>query len=231
MNRITTMAAPLALAMTCACDSARAQNIFFDAFSGDQLRPRWQQPPPGHWEHTVADSRLTVSGLFFPGVPGQPNTAGIEAEFTNFKIENQIVTTVLGWNFGEGRKLSVNLTGRQGLQVAFGYDEMGGMPVIFMERPGASPPLLTTPAPGPGVHNFRLELDSDGLFLYVNGSIALHWAKGTGQPISRVEVEFAALHGAAFSPLHVDLMRIVPSPATMIVLLAGWVIVVRERRR
>lgn len=37
----------LAVAFACAAGVVHAQNIFFDTFTGRELRPHWLQPPPG----------------------------------------------------------------------------------------------------------------------------------------------------------------------------------------
>ena len=218
------------LALTAGVSQAR--DIFFDTFSGNQLRPHWQQPPPNHWEHTVADSRVTVSGLFHPGVPGQPNVALIAAEFPSWMGDRFVLTAQLGWDSGQARELAVRLLSNEGLELTIGYDELAtGSPRVFLQRRQIPPPpWASAPAPNPGLHTFRLEQTPDDVALYVNGQpiVAL-----TGVPsghINRVELVFRGNDGAALSPLHVGLVRIVPAPGSSAVI-GGMVLLFAKRRR
>lgn len=205
-----------ALAVALAAAATQAGDIFFDTFSGSTLKPHWQQPPPQHWVHHVADGRLSVTDVLFPGVPGQPNTAAIHADFPLFASNRAVITAHLDWEAGQGRALSIRLWGPRGLEAAMGYDETGPVPVIFLEKPGAfPPPIRTAPAPSPGPHEFKLVDDhSDGLILFVDGVPQLGFGTPTGDLLSRIEIVFSGTKGVAFSPMHVGFVRIVPGPAS-----------------
>lgn len=217
----------LALVIACASESAHARDIFIDTFSGNQLRPHWQQPPPSHWEHTVADSRLTVSGLFHPGVPGQPNVASIAAEFAPVMRDVIVVTADLGWEAGDGRSVSVRLFGPAGFVGAMGYEEVGGVRQVFLDGPfGRS----IRPAPLPGSHRFRMVRGQDDTVLYIPGVFPMVLA-GTGfEPLNRVDIAFSGVNSAPLSPLYIEHIHIVPAPEAVMAI-ACWMTVVGFRRR
>ncbi len=218
----------LAVAVVCATESAQARDIFFDTFSGNQLRPHWQQPPPSHWEHTVADSRITVSGLFHPGVPGQPNVASMSFSIDPVKRDVVVLTADLGWEAGDGRSLSVRLYGPRGYVGAMGYEEVGGVRQVYLDGPFGR---AIHSAPPPGSHNFRMMRGPDYTVLYVSGTF-VGILSGTGfEILGRVEFAFTVEDAVHFAPLYVEHVRIVPTPGAVTASVCWMAVLVFGRRR
>ena len=92
--------------------------------------------------------------------------------------------------------------------------------------------VITAPAPAPGTHQFKLvDEHGDGFTLLVDGVDRLGFGFPSGYFLSRIEVGFTGTEGTPFSPLSVGLVRLVPSPTTVLGLGGGLGMVAAGRRR
>jgi hypothetical protein len=219
------------------CAAASAQPVFFDDFDGPDLLPHWRTPDPSHWEYSVSDSQLHVTGLFFPGIPHLGgNFAAIGALFepqTDLRVD-----AWMGWEPGDApHKIALQVRGGP-----TGSGHLADFRYELEEAPGATPmlsassggvELVTMPAPPPGIHQFTITRAGDRYEFYLDGDPFASLADPIGLPATGVVFDFLGPSEAPLGSFHIDQVRVVPGPGAPLVLitctLAGSAI--RRRRQ
>ena len=214
------------LALVCPL-SASGQTVFFDDFEGNALLPHWSQPPPSHWEHTVSNSMLNVTGLLYPGIPHfSTNYVIIGARYapqTDFRAD-----VWMGWDqFTPPHRLAFHVIGSQGQGIAtIGYrwdGAFGPNPVIFA---GGGGQAVGIPPPPPGIYHFTITRVAAEFNFYFEGDLFATFPDIFGTPAAIVSLMFLGSSdpNATFGALHMDRIWIVPAPGSILVstvLLAG----------
>ena len=207
--------------------AASGQTVFFDDFDGNTLLPHWSRPAPSRWEYNVSNSMLNVTGLFYPGIPHLGgNFVIIGASYApqmDFRAD-----VWMGWEPGDQpHRLAFHVVGAQGQGIAsVGYRHepaFGPVPIIFG---GASNQGATFVAPDPGIYHFTITRIAAEFQFYLEGNLFATFPDNFGTPATTVGVEFLGPSdpNATFGPLHIDRIRIVPAPGSILVsmvLLAG----------
>ncbi|MCH8271006.1 MAG: hypothetical protein IH985_07330 [Planctomycetes bacterium] len=203
--------------------AASGQTVFFDDFEGNALLPHWIQPPPSNWEHTVSNSMLNVTGLFFPGNPHlSSNFEIIDARYapqTDFRIDVR-----MGWEQGAApHGITFFMWGAQRqLMASFGYHNVPGSPEVLYVGNGTQ--VTTFPAPPPGMYQFAITRVATEFKFFLEGNLIATFPDNFGTPASGVSFFFLGPNGGQLGPLHIDRIRIVPAPGSILVsmvLLAG----------
>ena len=208
---------------------ALGQVGFFDHFEGNALLPHWNQPPASRWEYNVSNSMLNVTSLPWPSNPHTSvNSALLRAEFPAVEGDFRAVVR-MGWDPGVLRGLNVSLGGDGGhLLAAFAYNEWSG-PVIYART--GSTPNIPFPAPGPGMHDFVMVRSGAEIRFFLDGNLLTTLPDRTGEAAVAVGLFFTVAYpNPGFEPLRVDLIQIVPTPATPL-LIAVSALGLSKRRR
>ena len=207
--------------------AASGQTVFFDDFEGNALLSHWSQPPASRWEYNVSNSMLNVTGLFYPGIPHLGgNFVIIGAPYapqTDFRIDVR-----MGWEAGDQpHRLAFHVMGAQGQGIAsFVYRNepgFGPIPVIFA---GASGQGISVPAPPPGSYHFTITRVAAEFQFSLEGNLFATFPDNFGTPAAGLSLFFLGPSepNATFGALHIDRIRIVPAPGSILVsmvLLAG----------
>lgn len=209
---------------------AAAQPVFFDDFDGDDLLPHWSTPPDSHWEYEVSGGMLNVTGLFWPSDPeDESNWAIIGARYepqTDFRAD-----VWMGWDAGDGpHELVFHVNSPQGVLASFGYSTwLEPDPVIFA---AASNQGITEPAPPPGMYQFTVIRRGAGFEFFFNGEPFANLTDLSGRQVSGLNLWFLGPYPGQLGALHVDRVRVVPSPGVLACLAAvGLSWLHRSRRR
>ncbi|HRQ72877.1 MAG TPA: hypothetical protein PLU35_07610 [Phycisphaerales bacterium] len=212
--------------------AAPAQPVFFDDFDGDDLLPHWSTPPDICWEYSVSGGMLQVTGLFCPSDPEDESNwaimgAGYEPQ-TDFRAD-----VWMGWEPGDQpHKLAFHVIGPQGQGIAsFGYwfaDWLGPDPLITASTGGGD--VHRVPAPMAGVYQFTLVRSGTEFEFFFNGNYFASFTDRFGTPAAIISLEFVGPFPGELGVLHVDRVRIVPSPGVLSVL-AGAGVWRSSRRR
>ena len=218
---ILALAAPL---------SAAAQ--FFDHFDGDRLAGHWNffSEFGERMEYQLSDSMLHVTRVY--GGPRVLNRVEIYASVGPYP-DYEVVST-LGWDEGEHQALGIAIYNGP---PPFGFSHGG---ISFKRLPGQEPVIIAgfsggggtsqIPAPQSGMHELRVTRAGDLMTAYFNGEI-VHQARVDLGQARYVTLLFGAPDSPAFAPLHVDMVRVVPEPATFVILGIGAICAMLRRRR
>jgi hypothetical protein len=202
--------------------------IFFDDFSGTSLGPHWTGlPNPLHAQYSVGNGRLTVDWIETP--PGPPwnssNNAGFWAHFTPY--HGDFVATIrLGWEPGTYRQVRVSLHGQSRLVGEMVYHETLG--VI---RGHVSGVLVSTPAPGAGIHEFEIAREAEMVHFALNNQHIGSVPATDGLLDSIILNTTFFLPGQQFQPVFFEFVHIVPSPGTLTLGVAFGLLMIPRRRR
>ena len=202
--------------------AASGQTVFFDDFEGNALLPHWiLQPPPSHWEHTVNNGMLNVTELLYPGIPhAGSNFADIVALFspqTDFRID-----VWMGWEQGtqpHALNLSVQGPGGNPIVASIGYRNdlgSGPIPVIFG---GASGQGISIPAPPPGMYQFTITRVAAEFQFYLEGNLFATFPDTFRRLAGGLHFEFVGPVSGQFGALHIDRVRVVPTPGLLLIAL------------
>ena len=198
--------------------AASGQTVFFDDFEGNALLPHWSQSPPSRWEYNVSNSMLNVTGLFYPGIPHLGgNFADIVATFspqTDFRAD-----VWMGWEQGDQpHRLAFHIVAPTGHGVAsFTYrNEAWSGEVLSV---GTGTQGTSFPAPAPGIHHFTIIRVAAEFQFYLEGNLVATFEDTSRRPASIVSLEFVGPSepNATFGALHIDRIRIVPAPGSILV--------------
>ena len=204
--------------------AASGQTVFFDDFEGNALLPHWGQPAPSRWEYNVSNSMLNVTALLRPSHPKSPsNFAAMGAFFTpqtDFRME-----AWMGWDAGEGpRRLLLRVkagpTGT-GILASFGYSDegrLGATPAIVAGASG-SPNLVLMPAPPPGMYHFAITRVGTEFEFYFNGNL-FGSLTGINIPATAVTLDFLGPYPGELGAFHIDRIKVIPAPGSLLFLLA-----------
>lgn len=217
----------LAIAMPLA---AAAQ--FFDHFEGNELAGHWRFFSEGtQWEYNVSDSVLNVTRLYGGPNPQQAYLYARLEPLADFEM-----TALVGWDEAEFQRLQVIVLRGAGFPA---YESLGGF--VYETRPSWETPLVTAgfvgggsssvPAPRSGMHEFRMARTGDSMTAYFDGQL-VHEASGilTDEALW-IMFEFVSDDDWQFAPLHVDMIQLVPEPATFVILGIGTIWAITRRRR
>ncbi len=210
--------------------SAESRAQFFDDFDGDDLAPHWslQTSFPTAWDYTVADGLLTVTSLNFPSFAGSAtNYQRMYAPFAPIAGDFDVRVT-MGWAPGALREMRIVLWGGNG---EFGYTELLGQPrLVYSNSLGV---LEFADAPGPGVHEFSLIRQGAQIQFGLNGATVATLPAAVGQPLAQIQIGFDVAYpgGIPMSPLMVDRVSVVPTPASSTVVLTALSLALLRRRR
>ena len=205
--------------------AASGQTVFFDDFEGNALLPHWSQPAPSRWEYNVSNSMLNVTGLFYPGIPHLGgNFAAMGAWYapqTDFRIDVR-----MGWEPGDQpHRLVFYMVGPQGqLMASFRYrNEAWSGEVISV---GTGTQGASFPAPPPGMYEFTIARVAAEFQFFLDGNLIATFPDNFGTPAAGLSLFFLGPSepNATFGALHIDRIRIVPAPGSILVsmvLLAG----------
>jgi len=209
----------LVAAMALSPAAALAQPVFFDDFDGPDLLPHWQTPNPSHWEYSVSDSQLHVTGLFYPGIPHLGgNFAAIGALFepqTDLRVE-----AWMGWEPGD----AAHMIALQVRGFPTGTGHLADFRYELAEGPGATPMLwalsggveaVAKPAPPPGIHHFSITRTGAQYDFHLNGELFATLADPIGIPATGVVFDFLGPSEAPLGPFHIDRVRVVPAPGSL----------------
>ena len=204
--------------------SASGQTVFFDDFEGNALLPHWiLQPPPSHWEHTVSNSMLNVTGLFFPGIPHASfNIADMVALFpsqTDFRVD-----VWMGWDqFTSPHRLALTVLGPGGTPIvaSVGYrwdGAFGPNPIIFA---GGGGQAVGIPPPPPGMYQFTITRVAAEFNFYFDGNLFATFQDVFGTPAGGLHFQFLGSWdpSAPFGALHIDRVQVVPTPGMLLIAL------------
>ena len=203
--------------------AASGQTVFFDDFEGNALLPHWIQPRPSHWEYNVSNSMLNVTGLFFSGSPHlSGNFAILRASYapqTDFRIDVR-----MGWEQGAApHALQLFMVDAQfQLMANFGYNNQPGLDEVLFVGNGTQ--VTTFPAPPPGMYQFTITRVAAQFRFYFEGNLLATLDDLSGRPSSIVSLSFVGPLSGQPGPLHIDRIRVVPAPGSILVsmvLLAG----------
>jgi hypothetical protein len=209
--------------------TAAAQFVFFDDFEGNDLLPHWLPPPSNYWEYNVSNRMLNVTGLFHPGVGS--NHAVL---WTHFEHQSDFRVDVwMGWQEGGApQRLELRVLGpwAAGPTIArFGYRFMQGTGHEIYAGDAVSSAVFA-PAPAAGIHHLTITRSAAQFDFFLNGSPFASFPDLFGLPAGGLNIEFLGPVGGQFGTLHVDRVRVVPAPGTIIVLAAGSMFLQRARR-
>ena len=184
--------------------AASGQTVFFDDFEGNALLPHWLQPPPSHWEHTVSNSMLNVTGLFHQFAPPYPGSgawiSAVYAPQADFRVD-----AWMGWEQGEGLSFSV-----LGPSASISYSDG----VVLVAEVGGQVAGVH-PLPSPGVHQFTITRTGARFEFYLDGLLFGSVASGPTTPAEGVAFGFSEWSPGAAGPFYVDRVRVVPAPAVL----------------
>ncbi|MCH7905577.1 MAG: PEP-CTERM sorting domain-containing protein [Armatimonadetes bacterium] len=218
----------LALAMPL---TAAAQ--FFDHFEGNELAGHWRFFSEGtQWEHNVSDSMLHVTRLF----GGPPGLRQVYLFARLDPLADFEMTVLMGWDEAEFHRLQVRILRSLALP---SFSSIGV--VNYEARPSWETPLATAwfngagsnsiPAPRSGMHEFRMARTGDSMTAHFDGQL-IHQGSGVVTDEARwVMFEFVSDEDLQFAPLHVDMIQLVPEPATFVILGIGAICAMLRRRR
>lgn len=213
------------------CSAASAQPVFFDDFDGPDLLPHWRTPDPSHWEYSVSDSQLHVTGLFFPAIPHLGgNFAAIGASFEpqrDFRVD-----AWMEWEAGDnphGLALQMTAGGVTGI-AEFAYSNQGIAldPVLIA---GTGTEGVIAPAPPPGMYRFTISRVGSQFEFYLDGELFAALPDRFGTPADSVVFDFLGPNPpGAFGPFHIDRVLVVPAPGVLAALGAVALTCARRRR-
>ena len=204
--------------------AASGQTVFFDDFEGNALLPHWSQPPASRWEYNVSNSMLNVTALLRPSHPKSPsNFATMGALFTpqtDFRMD-----AWMGWDAGEApRRLHLEArigAAGTGILATFGYSDegwLGATPAILAGAAG-SPNLLLMPAPPPGMYHFAIIRIGTEFEFYFNGTL-FGSLTGISEPTTAVVLDFLGPYPGELGAFHIDRIKVIPAPGSLLFLLA-----------
>ncbi|MCH7905360.1 MAG: hypothetical protein IH944_12470 [Armatimonadetes bacterium] len=218
----------LALAMPL---TAAAQ--FFDHFEGDRLQGHWRFTSWGQqWEHSVSDSMLHVTRVF-----GQAEIHGVHILAELPALADFDAVSLMGLE-PDGARRGIGLTIWNREPTGFGW---APAIMVYFERQGTDPVVIVSfnngidgsvevPAPPPGMHEFRLRRTGTTLEAFLNGELLLRSSDSRMLSGNWVGLRFSSSDPVAFNPLHVDMVGVVPEPASLIVFAAEGLYLLRRRR-
>ena len=212
--------------------AALGQTGFYDHFEGNALLPHWRVPPASHWEYNVSNSMLHVPRVLYPGKPPHtPNNAiWISAGFKPVPGDFQAVAR-MGWDAGELGAVVVSFTGtdprgRPAFVAEFGY----GANFLFAKTASTRSQLF--PAPPPGMYDFAIQRIGDQIDFLLDGRLLVTLPDVVGAPPAWITLGFIE-PAAQPSPgaLHVDLVQVVPAPASSVAMVMLGLALMKRRRR
>ena len=131
----------------------------------------------------------------------------------------------MGWEAGEApHRLSLEVragaTGT-GILASFGYSDEGSLgttPAIVAAAFG-SPSLILMPAPPPGIYHFAITRIGTDFKFYFNGRL-FGSLTGNSIPVTGVVFDFLGPFPGEFGAFHIDRVKVIPAPGSMLLLLA-----------
>lgn len=201
---------------------ALAQPVFHDDFSGATLAPHWT-----HWilppfDYRMGDGRMTVTAVHAPAGLFL-RSGGIVTTFA--PLADFRVTTRLGWEAGTDRRLYMEIG--------------GGLPRIYLSEIFEFGIVYSTgisgtgrvPAPPAGTYEFTVVRSGGRFGVFLNGTLLSTYTDTAHQPLSQVGFVFDGPISAPLSPMWLDEVTVVPSPATPVSLVAAALLAGRRRRK
>ena len=205
---------------------------FFDDFDGEDLGSHWGfGNPKGGMIYSVHDSLLEVYG--FTGFFG--NREWITARlprYDDFDMEARVGWTdepmrqgfavALGGGFPNDAAVAV---------MGFGRTTEGGRTINKVVASFRDGPSVEIEAPSSGFHTFRLTRSAGMFSAYFNQELILQ-GTGSGMPADTIVLSFggAGGHGLPVDML-VDRVSVVPEPASVVAVAAGFGSLLLRRRR
>lgn len=213
MNRMLSVWA-VVVAFAAAAES-RAQ--FFDDFNGDSLAPHWQTlwPEPDAWDYEVSGGLLTVNSLNLPSSFGSPTNYQMLDTYIPPLFGEFTAIAVMGLSSGSHRTLSVQIAGSQAgspptILAGMAYRDGG----VLRYGPGNTNvhPLALEP----GLHEFRMTRSGSQMAYFIDdvhiGTLSTSATHGAYWLRLMFDVDHPA--GLPMTPMLVDHVSIVPTPAT-----------------
>ncbi len=209
---------------------AAAQPVFFDDFDGDDLLPHWSTPPDWHWEYEVSGGMLHVTDLLYPSDDHfGGNYADLVASYdpqTDFRAD-----VWMGWEPGDQpHRLVLHVLGpQQQIIASFGYRDEGWHGSAQVFAASGSSDFQDEPAPPPGMYHFTIRRAESEFQFYFDSIPFASFSDQFGTPAAKVHIEFLGPYPGEFGPVQIDRIRVVPSPATL-GLLVGFSLCGANRR-
>ncbi|MCH7792047.1 MAG: hypothetical protein IID31_07195 [Planctomycetes bacterium] len=208
---------------------ALGQVGFFDHFEGNALLPHWNQPPPSrHWEYNVSNSMLNVTHLLWPSHPkSSSNSAGIWADFPPVGGDFQAVGR-MGRGPSQPGYIEMFLNGPAGgTEFIAGFGFSGS----FLVAQTARTTMLFPPPPA-GMYDFTILRSGGDIHFLLDGQLVVTLPAVVGAPAARITLIFLEpFPRPGPGAFHVDLIQVVPPPASLVVLVLSGLGLLRRRRR
>lgn len=215
-------------------DRANAQTVFFDDFDGDALLPHWNLPFPQDWNYNVSNGMLNVTALNYPSTPKSPGNFALMRTLFTSSLTNFRVDSWMGWEeAADPHRLLLDL--RTGPSASGGFatcgyrrgDGFGSGPLFFA---GTAAGVVIRPAPATGMFHFAAERNGSNIDFFIDDQFYARLPEPNRFALTGLAYDFVGPYPEPMGPLHIDRLRVVPAPASVIALAIGSVVIVRRKR-